>query len=133
MNHSKQILTRISNLLFLIENLIENNLDIRRELVRIQSELSNPDVLRDINGIKVYKGEDYITEEKIVIGEEIDKSEVFPDVKSGSDEPLEEKEEVEGWNSSFYVQDCGGNIIPITEIPKSNDTLVNATFFVSND
>ena len=138
MNASKQILTRINNLISHIEDLLENNLDIRRELVRIQSELSNPDVLRDINGIKVYKGSDYVdttieVDERIVIGEELDKSEVFPDVKSGSDEPLEEKEEVEGWNSSFYVQDCGGNIIPITEIPKSNDTLVNATFSVSND
>ena len=124
---SKQILTRINNLISHIEDLLENNLDIRRELIRIKSELYDPVVLRDINGIKVYKGSSFCDDEplepkNIKIGEEIDKSLVF-----------DEEEEMEGWNGSFHLQDCGGNIIPITEIPRSDDTLVSATFFVSNN
>ena len=131
MNNTKQIATRISHLLDSITSLLENHLDIRRELLRIQAQLNSPDILEDINGIRVYKGSDYVdttieAEGKIVIGEELDKSEVFPDVKSGSvksgsDEPLDEPLEVEGWNRSFEP-------VMKIEIPNRYVDFIDATF-----
>lgn len=120
---NKQILTRINNLISHIEDLLENNLDIRRELVRIKTELFNPDVLEDINGIRVYKGACFTDEpERIKIGEEIDKETVF-----------EEKEELDCSYSHYIIQDCAGNIIPVNNPPYSLPSLINATFSVSNN
>lgn len=125
MNRQKQIVTRINNLLECLAKLLENNLDIRRELLKIREEMNAPDSLEDIYGIRVYKGADFCRDEsseRIIIGEEIEGLEDLDE---------EEREEVIAWNNSFYMQDCGGNIIPV-EIPVSYKGVVNATFTLSD-
>jgi hypothetical protein len=121
MNRQKQIVTRINNLLECLAKLLENNLDIRRELLKIREEMNAPDSLEDIYGIRVYKGADFCRDEspeRIIIGEEIEGLEDL------------DEEEIEE-NNSFYMQDCGGNIIPV-EIPVSYKGVVNATFTLSD-
>jgi hypothetical protein len=75
MSQKKQIATRINNLLNRIDESLENHLDIRRELLRIQAQLNSPDNLEDIYGIRVYKGANFTEptfgSERIIIKEEI--------------------------------------------------------------
>jgi hypothetical protein len=118
-----------------IDALLENNRKIREELIRLLvEEEAKPDrqptvaSLTDILGIKVYLGKDYIEptqpeETKIKIGEDL-----------GNIEDIV-KEEIEEYNSSFEVQDCGGNFVSVKpiDIPKSLDIDINREIEILED
>lgn len=130
MSQKKQIATRINSLLNRFTELLENHLDIRREILRIQAQLNSPDILEDIHGIRVYKGADFCDldeptfgTERIIIGEEIEND---LEIESDSESDSESESEI------YYAQDCGGNIVPITKIPNRFDGIINATFSISD-
>ena len=112
-----------------IDALLENNKNIREELIRLISEKEEEPSLTDILGIKVYLGKDYVEPEdpKITIGEDL-----------GNLEDIV-KEEIEEYNSGFdgtyIVQDCAGNFIrvPPIEIPKSFNVDINRQLEILED
>ena len=111
MERQKQLIS----LLFKIDALLENNKKIREELMEmLVEEEPKPDIC-DVLGIKVYLGKDYKEPEepKIIIGEDIELEEDIDNI--------------------IYTQDYAGNIIPVIDIPRSYEGVINNTFTISDN
>ena len=104
-----ELRNRLNNLLNCIDRLLDNNLSIRHELLKLtydfEQEAVKPDIT-DILGIKVYLGKDYkepTEPENIKIGEEISPEEAGIILK---DDFVRE---------TIFVQDCAGNLLKVPQ------------------